>query len=85
MTPFKTVSEKLSAWRRYREVVRELAQLSDYELHDIGVLRTDIEFIARRPFADKATGAIFRPLTELSRRRHVKSHIPEARYPPRRW
>ena len=37
MTPFKTVSEKLSAWRRYREVARELAQLSDYELHDIGV------------------------------------------------
>jgi uncharacterized protein YjiS (DUF1127 family) len=56
MTPFKTVSEKLSAWRRYREVVRELAQLSDYELHDIGVLRADIEFIARRPSADKATG-----------------------------
>jgi uncharacterized protein YjiS (DUF1127 family) len=56
MTPFKTVSEKLSAWRRYREAVRELAQLSDYELHDIGVLRADIEFIARRPSSDKATG-----------------------------
>jgi uncharacterized protein YjiS (DUF1127 family) len=56
MTPFKTVSEKLSVWRRYREAVRELAQLSDYELHDIRVLRADIEFIARRPSADKATG-----------------------------
>jgi uncharacterized protein YjiS (DUF1127 family) len=56
MTPFKTVSEKLSAWRRYREVVRELGQLSEYELHDIGVLRADIEFIARRPSADKAMG-----------------------------
>ena len=55
MTPFKTVSDKLNAWRRYREVVRELAQLSDYELHDIGVLRADIEFIARRPSSDKAT------------------------------
>ena len=51
MTPFKTVSEKLSVWRRYREAVRELAQLSDYELHDIRVLRADIEYIARRPSA----------------------------------
>ena len=38
MTPFKTVSEKLSAWRRYREVVRELAQLSDYELPNYGTI-----------------------------------------------
>jgi uncharacterized protein YjiS (DUF1127 family) len=56
MTPFKTVSEKLSAWRRYRDAIRELAQLSDHELHDIGILRADIEFIVRRSPADKATG-----------------------------
>jgi uncharacterized protein YjiS (DUF1127 family) len=56
MTSFKTVSENLSAWRRDRVAVRELAQPSDYELHDIGVLRADIEFIARRPSAYKATG-----------------------------
>jgi uncharacterized protein YjiS (DUF1127 family) len=28
---------------------RELAQLSDRELHDIGITRYDIEFVLRRP------------------------------------
>ena len=54
MTPFKTVSEKLGAWRRYRAAVRELAQLSDHELHDIGVNRGNIEFVARRSAEPKA-------------------------------
>jgi uncharacterized protein YjiS (DUF1127 family) len=58
MTLLKTVSEKLSAWRRYREAIRELAALSDHELHDIGVVRSDIEFIARRSPADKAAGRL---------------------------
>ena len=51
----KTVSEKLSAWRRYRETIRELTQLSDHELHDIGVHRGEIEYIARSPSAGKIT------------------------------
>lgn len=46
MTPFKSITEKLSAWRRYREAVRELSQLTDRELEDIGVRRGDIPFIA---------------------------------------
>jgi uncharacterized protein YjiS (DUF1127 family) len=46
MTPFRTIAEKLSAWRRYREAVRELSQLTDRELDDIGVRRGDIPFIA---------------------------------------
>jgi uncharacterized protein YjiS (DUF1127 family) len=46
MTPFKSITEKFAAWRRYREAVRELAQLSDRELEDIGVRRGDIPFIA---------------------------------------
>src|SRR5690242_14918703 len=37
MTSLKTISEKLTAWRRYREAVRELSQLSDRELNDIGI------------------------------------------------
>ena len=45
MTTLKTISEKLTAWRRYREAVRELSQLSDRELSDIGIRRGDIEFI----------------------------------------
>jgi uncharacterized protein YjiS (DUF1127 family) len=47
MTTLKTISEKLAAWRRYREAVRELSQLSDRELSDIGIRRGDIESIVR--------------------------------------
>jgi uncharacterized protein YjiS (DUF1127 family) len=53
MTTLKTISEKLSAWRRYRDAVRELSQLSDRELEDIGVRRGDIEFVVRRSVAAK--------------------------------
>ena len=51
MPSLKTVSEKLNAWRRYSEAVRELSKLSDHELGDIGIRRCDIEDIARRPVA----------------------------------
>jgi uncharacterized protein YjiS (DUF1127 family) len=54
MIDLKTISDKLNAWLRYREVVRELSQLSDHELSDIGIRRSDIEYIARRPLARKA-------------------------------
>jgi uncharacterized protein YjiS (DUF1127 family) len=53
MTTLKTISEKLSAWRRYRDAVRELSQLSDRELEDIGVRRGDIEFVVRRSVTAK--------------------------------
>ena len=55
MSLLETVSEKLSAWRRYRETIRELAQLSDHELHDIGVHRWEIEYIARCSSAGEIT------------------------------
>jgi uncharacterized protein YjiS (DUF1127 family) len=55
MTAFKTISEKLAAWRKYRDAVRELSQLSDRELNDIGIRRGDIEFIVRRSLASEAT------------------------------
>jgi len=48
MTPSKTIAEKLATWRRYRVAVRELSQLSDRELRDIGIRRGDIEIIVRR-------------------------------------
>jgi uncharacterized protein YjiS (DUF1127 family) len=54
MTPLKTISEKLNAWRRYREAVRELSQLSDRELEDIGIRRGDIEHIVRRTVVTKS-------------------------------
>jgi uncharacterized protein YjiS (DUF1127 family) len=51
MTPLKTITEKLNAWLRYREAVKELSQLSDRELNDIGIRRGDIEFIVRQSVA----------------------------------
>jgi uncharacterized protein YjiS (DUF1127 family) len=51
MASIKFISQKLNAWRRYREVVRELSQMSDNELIDIGVYRCDIESIARSSVA----------------------------------
>ena len=46
MTSIKSITEKLTAWRRYRDAVRELSQLSDRELDDIGIRRGDIPFVA---------------------------------------
>jgi uncharacterized protein YjiS (DUF1127 family) len=51
ITPFKTFAEKITAWRRYRDSVRELSRLSDRELSDIGLMRGDIEFVARQSVA----------------------------------
>jgi uncharacterized protein YjiS (DUF1127 family) len=55
MISLKTVSEKLNAWRRYRAAVRELSQLSDHHLSDIGIGRGDIDYVARRPVMSKAS------------------------------
>jgi uncharacterized protein YjiS (DUF1127 family) len=55
MISLKTISEKLNARRRYREAVSELSKLSDHELSDIGISRGDIEYVARRPVASKAS------------------------------
>jgi uncharacterized protein YjiS (DUF1127 family) len=35
-------------WRRYRETVSELNRLSNYELTDLGITRSDIPSVARR-------------------------------------
>jgi uncharacterized protein YjiS (DUF1127 family) len=42
----RTLAGKLHEWRRYRICRRELAQLSDRELHDIGLNRSEIAYIA---------------------------------------
>ena len=62
MVSLKMISEKIDAWRRYREAVRELSQFSDRELSDIGIRRCDIEDIVRRtgprrPAADQASAS----------------------------
>ena len=55
MISLKTVSEKLNAWRRYRAAMRELSQLSDHDLSDIGIGRGDIDYVSRRPVVSKAS------------------------------
>ena len=45
---FRIITEKINSWRRYRTAVRELSQLSDRELSDLGLSRYDIEAVARR-------------------------------------
>jgi uncharacterized protein YjiS (DUF1127 family) len=42
MTSLKIIAEKWDAWRRFREAVRELEQMTDRELADIGIRRRDI-------------------------------------------
>ena len=37
-----------SNWRRYRETVSELNRLSQRELSDLGIARTDIPSVARQ-------------------------------------
>ena len=46
MASIKIITEKLNAWRRYRQAIRELSQMSDHELSDIGIHRCDIERVA---------------------------------------
>ena len=54
MTTIKSISDKLSAWRRYRDAVRELSQLTDRELSDIGIRRGEIETIVRQSLVTTA-------------------------------
>lgn len=35
-------------WRRYRDTVSELNRLSNRELSDLGISRSDIQFVARK-------------------------------------
>ncbi len=39
---------KVRAWMSYRETVRELSQLTDRELDDLGIARFQIDSIARQ-------------------------------------
>ncbi|MGV6874901.1 DUF1127 domain-containing protein [Pseudochelatococcus sp. B33] len=42
------VLSKIRAWLRYRETVRELSQLSDRELSDVGLSRWQIPYVAKK-------------------------------------
>jgi uncharacterized protein YjiS (DUF1127 family) len=54
MASFKTIYQKLADWRRYRETVRKLSQLSERKLDDLGVGSNDIEHIVRHSLAAEA-------------------------------
>ena len=41
---FKTISN----WRRQREIIRELSRLSNRDLADIGIARSDMKMVARQ-------------------------------------
>lgn len=45
------ILSKIRAYALYRETVRELAQLSDRELSDLGIARFDISRVARESAA----------------------------------
>jgi len=43
---FKSIARRFHTWRRYGVAVNELSHLSDRELADIGISRSDIARIA---------------------------------------
>lgn len=42
------ILSKIRAWRLYRETIRELSQLSDRELNDVGLSRWEIPYVAKK-------------------------------------
>jgi uncharacterized protein YjiS (DUF1127 family) len=46
MSMFISIVRHFQAWRQHEAVRRELSQLTDRELADIGITRSDIERIA---------------------------------------
>jgi uncharacterized protein YjiS (DUF1127 family) len=44
---FETLKTRITAWKRYSRTVSELESLSNRELADLGIMRTDIGRIAR--------------------------------------
>lgn len=48
---FDNVVRKYNNWVNYRRTVDELSNLSNRELHDLGISRSDIRFVARKSTA----------------------------------
>lgn len=44
---FESLKTRISTWKRYSRTVAELRALSNRELSDLGILRADIERVAR--------------------------------------
>jgi uncharacterized protein YjiS (DUF1127 family) len=41
------VARSLNNWRKYRQTVNELGRMSNRELNDLGIVRSDIRTVAR--------------------------------------
>ncbi|MBD8689286.1 MULTISPECIES: DUF1127 domain-containing protein [Rhizobium/Agrobacterium group] len=41
------ITRSLNNWRKYRQTVTELGRMSDRELNDLGIGRSDIRRVAR--------------------------------------
>lgn len=52
MAMLKSVMDTIRAWRRRQDCIRELSQLTDRELTDIGICRSEIGAIARESATD---------------------------------
>ena len=46
-TMFEVLKTRISTWRRYNRTVSELNALTNRELADLGIMRTDIRSVAR--------------------------------------
>jgi uncharacterized protein YjiS (DUF1127 family) len=44
---FETLKTRITTWKRYSRTVSELTALSNRELADLGIMRTDISRVAR--------------------------------------
>lgn len=42
------LARSFNNWRKYRQTVSELGRMSDRELSDLGIGRSDIPFVARQ-------------------------------------
>jgi uncharacterized protein YjiS (DUF1127 family) len=49
---FSSLARLLRGWRDYGTTVRELSGLNDRELADLGISRSDIEWVARQHVRD---------------------------------
>lgn len=48
MLVVNTLAKRLRRWASYRNTVRELSQLTDRDLHDLGINRGEIHTVARK-------------------------------------
>lgn len=48
MLVVNTLAKRLRRWASYRNTVRELSQLTDRDLHDLGIARGEIRFVAKK-------------------------------------